>query len=160
MLDTYSTIDQTISFSLKHRPYLNQHTLSKLPQTHCDAFLLLKDGQYYLVLDWSHRGNAPIALDAFLITSTGLVPVWTPQATGGIPQYWTPLTARFMPSAHKRVLQLVRDSGRGPVSLLCHYVPQADPQPLDANMYVTPVKRMGPKPGKRRVRRTLLPDIL
>lgn len=163
MLDTYSSIDQTIAWSIKHRPYLNQQALNNLPQIHCDVFLLLRSGQYYVVLDWSRRGNTPIALDAYLITQSGMVAVWDSQVTRGVPQYWTTLTAPFMARVHATVLQLVHGTRElyGPVSLLCHYVPQSDPQPLDANMYTTPVKRMGPKPGARRKPRvTRLPDIL
>lgn len=129
---------------LKNRTWLTLPTLKQIAPIHADAFLILHNNAIHLVIYWTRNGRKRIALDGWLVTPSLLIPIWDVSTVTGQPLFWSRHNHALIARVHANTLKVV-DSARahlGAVSLLCHYVPQSDPEPLTVpNRYGTTTKR-------------------
>lgn len=155
----------TDTYSFKRTPFPNRPWItgsglydlySRDGILHCDAYVLARGLERYLVIDWREGGRAQVALDAYLIEADGLTPVWDANAVrdNGQPIYWTRETP-WIAAIHMRVLvacgtMLTLGAGRwARVLIQAHYVRVVERDcelSGEANKYVDRMPRVTPLP--------------
>ena len=144
---------------MKYRTCLQKKDVRKTT-LYCDAYLILRPPHHYLILKWS-ANSIRVAMDAYVVTNTCLIPVWDASTIKGLNQYWTPINNLTMRRVHATVIAQTRPNvaralDYDDISLLCHYIHTTEPEPLvGVNAYVIPRRDY-----RDYVRKSRLPDIL